>query len=158
MTVEEAVADEVTPDTEAGAGSWSILGFDYQVDVSVWLALDVMVSARMATEMTLEHVSEEDVEADVEELEPATIAEAVPMHGYRLIVQAKRRTGNAWTEARYITLLKHGTGRKSALTRLNEDANARYHRAHPSSSSLQLSGWGGGAQWAGLPPCSLIHS
>lgn len=126
MTVEEAVADEVAPDKKAGAGSWSILGFDYQVDVSVWLALDVMVSARMATEMTLEHVSEEDVEADIDELEPGTIAEAVPMHGYRLIVQAKRRTGNAWTEARYITLLKHGKRRKSALTRLNEDANARY--------------------------------
>jgi hypothetical protein len=109
-----------------GAGSWSLLGFDYQADVSVWLALDLMVGARLTSEMILEHVSEEDVEADVEEMEPESVATSIPMRGYRLIVQAKRRTGNAWTEAKFITLLNHGKRRRSAKQRLDEDPDARY--------------------------------
>ena len=120
------MADEVEQEA-GGAGNWSLLGFDYQIDVSVWLALDVMVAAKLASDMVLEHISEEDIEADVEELEPGPVADAVCMRsGYRLIVQAKRRTGNAWTEARYITLLKHGTRRQSAKARLEADPAARY--------------------------------
>lgn len=115
-----------SPTMSAGAGSWSLLGFEYQVDVSVWLALDLMVSSRLASEMVLEHVSEEDIEADVEDTEPAVVADSVPMHGYRLIVQAKRRSGDAWTETSYLALLNHGIKRKSAVTRLNEDPRARY--------------------------------
>jgi hypothetical protein len=109
-----------------GAGSWSLLGFDYQVDVSVWIALDVMLAARMTSELTLEHVSQEDLEADMEELAPAAVADAIAMHGYRMIVQAKRRSGDAWTEARFLSLLNHGTRRTSAASRLAQDSNARY--------------------------------
>jgi hypothetical protein len=101
-------------------------GFDYQVDVSVWLALDVMLAARMTSELTLEHVSQEDVEADMEELAPAAVADAIAMHSYRMIVQAKRRTGDAWTESRFLSLLQHGTRRTSAASRLAQDPNARY--------------------------------
>ena len=109
-----------------GAGNWALKGFDYQVDVSIWLALDLMVDSRMTSEMTLEHISEEDLEADIEDFEPGTVAESVPMRGYRLIVQAKRRTGDAWTAAGFINLLNHGTRRQSAKERLEEDQNARY--------------------------------
>lgn len=91
----------------AGAGSWALKGFDYQAAVSVWLALDVMVANKLAAEMVLEHVSEEDIEAEVEEFEPGAVADTVPMRGYRLIVQAKRREGNAWTEGQFIKLLEH---------------------------------------------------
>lgn len=110
----------------SGAGSWALKGFDYQAAVSVWLALDLMVANKLAAEMILEHVSEEDVEAEVEEFEPGTVADAVPMRGYRLIVQAKRREGNAWTEGQFIKLLEHGEQRTSALKRLTNDENARY--------------------------------
>lgn len=109
----------------AGAGSWALKGFDYQASVSVWLALDLMVANRLAAEMVLEHVSEEDVETAVEEFEPGVVADAVPMRGYRLIVQAKRREGNAWTEGQFIKLLEHGTRRTSALKRLIDDESAR---------------------------------
>lgn len=36
--------------------------------VSVWLALDLMVAAPISSELTFTHVSEDDIEADVEEL------------------------------------------------------------------------------------------
>ncbi|RUV56767.1 MAG: hypothetical protein E5V18_09300 [Mesorhizobium sp.] len=73
------LADNGNSTGRVGAGSWSLKGFDYQVDVSVWLALDLMVANRLASEMILEHVSEEDVEADVQELEPGTVAETVAL-------------------------------------------------------------------------------
>ncbi|RWQ69205.1 MAG: hypothetical protein EOS85_29975 [Mesorhizobium sp.] len=73
------MADNGNSTGRVGAGSWSLKGFDCQVDVSVWLALDLMVANRLASEMILEHVSEEDVEADVQELEPGTVAETVAL-------------------------------------------------------------------------------
>lgn len=112
---------------EGGAGNWALLGYDYQVDVSVWLALDLMVAARLTSEMTLEHVSEEDVEAEVDEFEPEPTADGILVWGgYRLVVQVKRRTGNAWTEARFLSLLRHGKRRRSAIERLEHDRTARY--------------------------------
>ncbi|MBP1884984.1 hypothetical protein [Sinorhizobium mexicanum] len=114
-----------------GSGGSSVAGFDYQVAVSIWLALDLMVASKLTSEMTLEHVSEEDLEADLEEIdreesEPEKVTTAVPMRNYRLIVQAKRRTTNAWTEKVFINLLEHGKKRKSAIKRLEEDPSARY--------------------------------
>lgn len=64
--------------------------------------------------------------AEVEEFEPGGVADTVPMRGYRLIVQAKRREGNAWTEGQFIDLLEHGKRRASALKRLTDDPDARY--------------------------------
>lgn len=116
----EAKADGV------GAASWVLKGFGYQAAVTVWLALDLMVANRLASEMILEHASEEDIEAEVEEFEPGAVADAVPMRGYRLIVQAKRREGNAWAEGQFIKLLEHGERRASALKRLTDDPTARY--------------------------------
>jgi len=109
-----------------GAASWALKGFEYQAAVSVWLALDLIVANRLASEMTLEPVSEEDIEAEVEEFEPGTVAGEVPMRGYQLIVQAKRREGNAWTEGQFINLLEHGKRRVSALQRLTDNPAARY--------------------------------
>ncbi len=114
-----------------GSGGSAVAGFDYQVAVSIWLALDLMVASKLTSELTLEHVSEEDLEAnlkenELEEAEPEKVATVVPMKNYRLIVQAKRRTGNAWTEKALINLLEHGKKRKSAIKRLEEDPSARY--------------------------------
>jgi len=77
----------------SGAGGWALKGFDYQVDVSTWLALDLMVGARLTPEMILEHVNEEDVEADIEDFEPTPVADTIPMRGYRQaqIVNMSRR-------------------------------------------------------------------
>lgn len=114
------------PNDTGGAGGWALKGYDYQVDVSVWLALDLMVASKMTSEMFLEHTSEEDLEAEIDEFEPDPVAKSIPMHGYRLVVQSKRRTGDAWTPTLFINLLNHGDRRKSAKVRLEEDPTARY--------------------------------
>ncbi|WP_439572478.1 hypothetical protein [Phreatobacter sp.] len=109
-----------------GSGSHGIAGYEYQIEVSVWLALDLMLAAKLTQEVVLEPASEEDVEAELEADEPGRITTAVPMSGYTLVVQAKLRSGDAWSVKGVKALLEHGgTRRQSASARL-ADPDVRY--------------------------------
>jgi hypothetical protein len=110
---------------ERGSGAASIAGYDYQIDVSVWLALDLVLANKFARELVLEPATEEDIEADLGEYEPSRITRTAPLEDYRIIVQAKSRAGDAWTVSGIKTLLKHGKVRESAEKRL-ADPRARY--------------------------------
>jgi hypothetical protein len=109
-----------------GSGGYGLAGYDYQIDVSVWLALDLLLASKLAHELILEPDSQEDVEADLSETEFGRVTTDVAMPGgYRLVVQAKLRTGDAWTVPKLNALLKHGKKRVSAAKRL-EDPKVRY--------------------------------
>lgn len=112
-------------ESAAGGGGYSIAGYEYQIDVSVWLALDLVLESHLARELVLEPATEEDLEAELEPHEPGRLASTAALDGYRLIVQAKRRTGDAWTVRDVKALLEHGEFRESAKQRL-ADPNARY--------------------------------
>ena len=58
-----------------GAGRDGLAGYEYQMDVSVWLALDLLVANKLAHELVLEPASQEDLEANLEELEPGRATE-----------------------------------------------------------------------------------
>ena len=79
----------------------------------------------MTHELVLEPATQEDIEADVAENEPGRITSNANLDGYRLVVQAKLRTGDAWTVAGLNALLKHGEVRESAAKRLL-NLNVRY--------------------------------
>jgi len=102
-----------------GAGSASLEGYEYQVDVSIWLALDLILALRAATHLQLEPSSQEDVEADM------SVASTLVIETYRLVVQAKLRSGDAWTIKSIESLLQHGTARKPVKERL-KDPKVRY--------------------------------
>ncbi len=110
---------------DGGSGGASIAGYEYQIDVSVWLALDLILANRLTHELLLEPASEEDLEADLAEDRPGRVTSNVRLDDYRLIVQAKLRTGDAWTVNGVKALLKHGEVRESAVKRLS-DPTARY--------------------------------
>lgn len=114
-----------TDESATGAGGYAIAGYDYQIDVSIWLALDLVLAGHLTREVLIEPASEEDLEADLEPYEPGRVTSATRMDGYRLIVQAKRRTGDAWAVRDVKALLEHGKARPSAKVRL-ADAQARY--------------------------------
>lgn len=104
---------------DVGAGGAALAGYDYQIDVSIWLAIDLMLARRLTDKVTLEPVSQEDLEATLQDNEPGAVATRTTMDGYELIVQAKRREGDAWTVADLKRLLTHGSdNRKSAAERL----------------------------------------
>ncbi|KQT04581.1 hypothetical protein ASG42_23310 [Rhizobium sp. Leaf391] len=123
VTGETDSADDAA---DVGAGGYSIAGFEYQIDVSVWIALDVVVASKLARELILEPASQEDLEVELKDAEPGRLTSKTDLDGYTLVVQAKRRTGDAWTVAGIKSLLKHGSeNRPSAATRL-KNPSIRY--------------------------------
>lgn len=108
-------------DEAGGSGGQSVAGYEYQIDVSVWLALDLVLANRLTQELVLEPASEEDIEANLDENEPGRLTSTATLDGYRLIVQAKLRGGDAWTVAGVKALLQHGNARPSAAKRLEEE-------------------------------------
>ena len=104
-----------------GSGGDSLAGYEYQIDVSVWLALDLVLASKLTHELILEPASDEDIEADLTEFEPGRVVSKAPLGDYTLVVQAKLRGGDAWTVAGVKTLLNHGgENRKSASERLGK--------------------------------------
>ncbi|MDL2285005.1 hypothetical protein LJC19_07700 [Oxalobacter sp. OttesenSCG-928-P03] len=106
-----------------GSGARSLAGYDYQVDVSIWLALDLMLGSDLTQMIELEPASEEDLEAELADDEPSRVATSIGIGGYTLVVQVKLRGGDAWTINDINSLLKHGSPtRPSAVQRLENPA------------------------------------
>lgn len=114
---------KATDKKKAGSGSHSMTGYEYQIDVSIWLALDLVLSSELTNEVVLEPATEEDIEADLAETEPGRVVTTANVKQYRLIVPAKNRSGDAWAVAGVKGLLQHGTNRPSAASRLVDPLN-----------------------------------
>lgn len=120
--------DNNTPDGESlggGAGAASLAGYEYQIDVSVWLALDLVLAQKLTQELILEPASQEDIEAEMSDDVPGRVTSNASLEGYKLVVQAKLRTGDAWSVNGIKALLEHGVTRDSACNQL-ADPRVRY--------------------------------
>ena len=116
----------ITDADQGGSGAASLAGYEYQIDVSVWLALDLVLVSRLTEELVLEPASQEDLEATLTDTEPGRLVSRAPMAGYTLVVQAKRRGGDAWTPATLGALLKHGSDERISAAKRLKDTAARY--------------------------------
>lgn len=126
MKTTKPAASRTPPPDHGGSGAAALSGFDYQIDVSVWLGLDLLLDSRLTKTLVLEPASEEDLEADLDASEPSRVVASLPLGSYRLVVQVKFRDGDAWTLPTLNSLLKHGSdNRPSAASRL-KDSDARY--------------------------------
>jgi len=109
-----------------GSGGYSLAGYEYQIEVSVWLALDLVLVSALTNELVLEAPSEEDIEAELAEFEPSKVVSRAAIDGSTLVVQVKRRSTDAWTLPTFASLLKKGSkDRVSAAERL-KDPKVRY--------------------------------
>lgn len=125
-TKASSLSEEDAGMDEAGSGARSLAGYDYQADVSIWLALDVMLGSGLTQMIELEPGSEEDIEARLADDEPGRVSTLAGLDDYTLVVQAKLREGDAWTVSGVSRLLKHGSAsRLSAAARL-ADPKIRY--------------------------------
>jgi hypothetical protein len=105
-------------------------GFDYQLDVSILAALQLLLISKAATRLVLEPANDEDLEADLEPHVPGRLQpSATVAGGYKLVVQVKMDNGEPWSVEDFEALLKHGSdkkgGRRKALHHLDEP-NTRY--------------------------------
>ncbi|MDE1911484.1 MAG: hypothetical protein KGL60_26915 [Pseudomonas sp.] len=111
---------------EAGSGAHSLAGYDYQVDISIWLSLDLMLGSGLTQMVELEPSSEEDLEAQLADDEPGRVATRVGLDGYTLVVQAKLRSGDAWTVKGISRVLKHGSATRLSAARRLASPTIRY--------------------------------
>lgn len=116
-----------TPGRGMSSGAEAALkGFSYQIDVSVFAALRLLLIDNSATRLTLEPANEEDLEVDIAPDEPGRVVPiATTAQGYRLVIQVKLENGNPWSVEAFKRLLKKGTNRTPAKAHL-DDPNVRY--------------------------------
>jgi hypothetical protein len=82
--------------------------------------------SRLTEELVLEPARQEDLEATLSDVESGRLVSRVPMASYTLIVQAKRRGGDAWTPTTLKSLLKHGSDSRMLAAERLKDLGARY--------------------------------
>ena len=113
---------ELNTSTSGPSGGKATLGgIEYQLDVSVFAALRLLLITKAATRITLEPANEEDLEADLEPAAPGSVqASANVSTGYKLVMQVKLRNSGPWSIAEFDALLKHGTIREPARHHLDE--------------------------------------
>lgn len=109
-----------------GGAKAALDGFEYQLDVSVLTALQLMLITKSATQITLEPANDEDLEIDLEPTRSGRVQPSANMaEGYKLVVQVKLRKGDPWSIKAFKALLNQGKRRRPARLHL-DDPNTRY--------------------------------
>lgn len=124
--------------TEEG-GLPSYRGFEYQIDASIWIALDLMLVKERIAGMLVEPSNSEDVEAELAAAPPdsqTTSINVTVTKGRRMLYQMKTRSTGPWTDAAFSSVVGNGlqskkpargpTPRARALQLLLEDKNVGY--------------------------------
>jgi len=114
-----------SPRDVPSGGASSLEGYLYQLDVSVWAALDIVIAKKLARQIILEPVGDEDLEADLMDEDVGAIASDADLPTYRLVIQAKLRNTGPWKATELVTLLGHGKRRMAVAERL-KDEKVRY--------------------------------
>lgn len=133
-SMESSEASE--PTTTTTSGPVALTGYIYQRDVSLWLALHLIIEKGRCDALTVEPVDEEDAIASVEASstmeKPLTLEEARNGHAettlrdLTLSVQVKMRNTDPWNIDAINKVLTHGTRRVPALDALDADPHRHF--------------------------------
>lgn len=115
-------------------GNPGFSGYEYQIEVTVWVALDLMLAKGATDEIEIEPRSEEDLQAAV--TDPAAASLGLVAHGAQLHLnlQAKTRSGSPWPATAIADVLlgtedntaDHAARRARPLAMLQADRHSRY--------------------------------
>ena len=98
----EGLADEMGGRAQADVGAHGnpgFVGYEYQIEVTVWLALDLLLGKAVTQEIVVEPPSNEDIEAAVTDPARATLGLGCQDGARRLVIQVKRRTSAPWSRS-----------------------------------------------------------
>ena len=116
-------------------GNPSYAGYEYQVEVSVWLALELLLRQDVAESVVIEPRSQEDIEAELRvPSDDALSFVSADTERYRLLVQIKSKSTGVWSARDFANVLiaREATAAAGPLPRarpiemLKENVNARY--------------------------------
>ena len=119
---------------KGGRGNPSFAGYEYQIDATVWLALELMLARSVSEELVVEPPSQEDVEAAVRDKAAASLGMASEEGSRRFSFQIKSRSGEPWSAAALGGILTRGRqggvspkpARESPLEMLETDDRGRF--------------------------------
>ncbi|MHC2842822.1 nSTAND3 domain-containing NTPase [Bradyrhizobium diazoefficiens] len=115
-------------------GNPGFSGYEYQIEVTVWAALDLMLAKGATNEIEIEPRSEEDLEAAVTDPAAASLGLVAHSAQLQLILQAKTRSGSPWPATAIADILlgtdadvtDQGAKRSRPLAMLQADPQSRY--------------------------------
>lgn len=117
-------------------GNPSYAGYEYQIDVTVWVGLDLMLAKELTEALIVEPKSHEDIEAAVRDPDDASLGVATGSGGgFNLSIQAKSRSTDPWTAKAFAEVLTGKSPdkvdprterRQRPLAMLAGDHDARY--------------------------------
>jgi hypothetical protein len=120
----------------AGGENPSYAGYEYQIEVSVWVGLDLMIAKCVADALVIEPRSYEDIEATVRNPDEALLGIASTGAHFDLVLQVKSRSTEPWSakSISYVLIGKPATGqgktgpapRQRPLAMLEADPRKRY--------------------------------
>ncbi|MBY3211793.1 nSTAND3 domain-containing NTPase [Rhizobium laguerreae] len=84
-------------------GNPSYVAYEYQIEVSAWRAVDLLLARRVCNEIAIEAKSKEDFEADIEHQFPTT---GLAAEKALLTVQIKSKSTGAWSSASFAKILR----------------------------------------------------
>ncbi len=85
-----------------GGGNPSYMAYEYQIEVSAWIAVDLLLARRLCDQIAIEAKTKEDVEADIAQQFPITGLDA----GTLLTIQIKTKSTGAWSSAAFAKVLR----------------------------------------------------
>lgn len=129
-----AAGGEPPARSRVSPGNPGYAGYEYQIEVTVWVALDLLLAKGATNEVVIEPRSDEDLEAAVKD--PSTASLGLTAEGERLdlILQAKTRSGSPWSTAAITDVLlgkdadqtDKGSKRSRPLEMLQAASQRRY--------------------------------
>ena len=133
--LDQASANPYAPaHAKRGGGNTGYAGYEYQIEVTIWIALDLILAKAVTNELTIEPPSQEDLEATVHDPNKASLGLFAESDRIDLIFQAKTRSGAPWSSADFARVLAgkqgekgaEGSGRTNPLEMLRADERRRY--------------------------------
>lgn len=115
-------------------GNPGFSGYEYQIEVTIWVALDLMLAKATTDEIMIEPRSEEDLEAAVTDPAAASLGLTAQDARLDLILQAKTRSGSPWPATAIADVLlgkntddaDRGGKRSRPLAMLKDNPDRRY--------------------------------
>lgn len=117
----------MTTDSVSALASYQ--GYEFQIDVTAWLAVFLLLRQEGWTHLVVEPASEEDIQVD---LRPGNGAESslgeaqAALGTTSLEIQIKLNRSKPWTAAKFESLLKHGKRRTPPLQALASSDRTRF--------------------------------
>ena len=103
--------------TRKQAGNTGYAGYEYQIEVTIWVALDLIFAKAVTNELTIEPPSHEDLEAAVHDSDELVLDLTCDSSRFDLMVQVKTRSGAPWRPADVATVLGGAAGESAANPR-----------------------------------------